>query len=228
MNPLVVTTIVLLTACVTGCGDRPTTTPEVATTATPPAGVTPTPPSSRSSTSSELSVPATPTAPDGAGWSPGSHGLRGRLVVTQMPGEPGQPQIRLDLELENVSDSAMPIEIWWESFADMLELTLEDEAGVALPREMIGGNYLSPPPHWLAIPHGAAIRLRISRNVYEYVRPGRTLIRPFSLQAWVSPAAPAGTLYLRGTLTAKATGETGHRAWTGPLALPRVALPRGD
>jgi hypothetical protein len=44
-------------------------------------------------------------------WSLPIDGLRGRLIATTVE-DNGRPQVRLELELENVRDAATPIAIW--------------------------------------------------------------------------------------------------------------------
>jgi hypothetical protein len=156
-----------------------------------------------------------PEAHPGAGLL-GEPGPDAWALADTLPVE-GHPQVGLDLELENVSDSAAPIEIPWGTLSSMLTLSLEDERAVAIPRDMVGGNEFTLPPGWLVLPVHSSMRIRIS----EYPG-GRTMLRPFSFQAWDLPAKSAGVLYLRGTLTPIVSNEPGHRAWSGSIALPRI------
>jgi hypothetical protein len=133
--------------------------------------------------------------------------------------------VRLDLDLENVSDVANPIEISWGSLSTVLALALEDEAGAAVARDAVGGNELTILPMWLELPVSSTMHMLISKAAYEYVPTGRTMLRPFSFQAWDIPPKRTGTLYLKGKITPLPAKDTGHRAWRGPLDLPRVALP---
>jgi hypothetical protein len=107
----------------------------------------------------------------------------------------------------------------------VLTLTLEDEAGKEIARDAIGGNELTLPPYVLALPVRSLLRMTLSPAAYEYVPSGKTMLRPFALVAWDLPAKRTGKLYLRATLAPVAPNAAGPRAWQGPLALPRVALP---
>lgn len=174
------------------------------------------------------SVPATaaPKPPPRAdAWSPSVEGLRGRLVLTPTQDTNHRPQLQIALELENTSDSAAPLAISAGNPSQMLQLTLEDEAGKGLAHDAVGGNELTLPPYVLALPVRSMLRMTLSPAAYEYVPSGVTLLRPFALVAWDMPAKRAGKLYLRATLAPVAPKDAGPRAWKGPLELPRVALP---
>jgi hypothetical protein len=150
-------------------------------------------------------------------------GLRGRLIATKAADVDGHPQARLELELENVTGSS--IALWWdETPPSVLRVSLEDQGGIALPSAGVGGSFGAPPPHWVQLAPGSR-RTTVSDAVYEYVPGGRTLIRPMTFQGWEMPSAGHGPLYLGGLFTGVKAPEPGHHAWTGPLKLPRVALP---
>ena len=206
MQPTVASTLAALACSVSGCDDK---TSAVAAPA-PASGAAPGPASA---------------AQADPGWSVVVDGVRGRLVVTRAPEHAGKPQLHIDLELENVRDTAMPAEIRWGSFEDMVKFSLEDAAGRALPAIAPGGNSLAIPDYWQPLPIRAALRVPISRNAYEYVSAGRTLFRPLVFQAWELTDPPPGPLYLRATFTPARSDEANRNVWTGPLELPRVALP---
>jgi hypothetical protein len=161
-------------------------------------------------------------------WSPAVDGIRARLIA--VPTENGgRPQLRLELELENVSDSGNPIEIWWTGLSSMLDLALEDETGKALPRISAGGNELTPLPFWLPILHQSSLRVVVAAKAYEYRDPDRVFLRPMVFQEWaLAPSASPSRLFIRGTLTPKDAPERSERrnqAWRGPLKLPRAEIP---
>jgi hypothetical protein len=159
------------------------------------------------------------------GWSATVEGVRGRLIVTSAPAIDGKPQVRIELEIENVSDSAMPIAIGWGNLSQVLELSLEDESGAPVARDAVPGNEITMQPSWLALPVSSSLRVVASKAAYEHVPNGRTMLRPFTFQAWTIPAA-RGPLYLRGKLTPLQVNDAGNRRpWSGPLSLPRVPLP---
>jgi hypothetical protein len=164
-----------------------------------------------------------PRPPDG--WSASVDGLRGRLVLTASQDASRRPQLALAVELENTSDSAAPLEISAGSPSQMLKLTLEDEAGKPVERDMVGGNELTIPPYSLALPVRSTLVMTVAPAAYEYVPSGLIMLRPFSFVAWDMPAKRTGKLYLRATLAPVKPPADGSRAWKGPLELPRVPLP---
>src|SRR4051812_23001173 len=65
-------------------------------------------------TTSGEARPSAPAVADTApAWSPVVNGLRGRLIATPVKDPSGKPQVRLELVLDNVSDSAAPINLGW-------------------------------------------------------------------------------------------------------------------
>jgi hypothetical protein len=159
---------------------------------------------------------------DSDNWSPVVEGVRGRLIATSAQ-DAGRPQIRLDLELENVTDLGTPIEIWWTNWSAMLDLSLEDSTGTVLPRLGLAGNEAGPPPFWLALLRHGSMRAMITKHAFEYVSNDRLLLRPTTFQGWAL-ADRTSPLYLRGTLTPKPSPQPRDRAWRGPLAFPRVRV----
>ncbi len=169
---------------------------------------------------------AKPAASDAAdNWSPEVQGVRGRLIATPTQ-DAGRSQVRLDLELENVRNFGNPIEMWWKSVGAMLDLSLEDVAGVVLPRMSMAGNEMIPPPYWLELPFGSSIRILISKAAFESTLDGRLFLRPTTFQGWLLPPTGASTaaFYLRGNFNAAAAPEPRPRYWLGQLSLPRVAI----
>jgi hypothetical protein len=162
----------------------------------------------------------------GGAWSADVAGVRGRLLATPAQTTDGPRQLRLEVELENVSDVAAPIEIWWTDVEGAVTFSLEDEAGNAVPETGIGGNHLSPLGHWLRLESRSATRMVVTPAAYEYVRPGVTLLRPVTFQAWDLSQPSTAKLYLRARLApGAAEGSVPRRNWKGPLELPRVVLP---
>jgi hypothetical protein len=174
--------------------------------------------------SAEGARPAAQVGETRGDWSLPVDGLRGRLIATMVEDDV-RPQVRLELELENVREVATPIAMGWGSWSAQLDFSLEDGSGAMLPRSSPGGNELSPGPYWLHVPWGSSLRMVISKAAYEY-GPDRVLFRPMSFVAWELPR-DRSTVYARGTLTPRDPAEPHpvYRAWRGPLALPRLALP---
>ena len=158
-------------------------------------------------------------------WSKELHGVRARLIATSLAAYKDKPQLGLAVEIENASDSATPISIWWGYLGDMLTLTLEDEAGKPCAMAGIGGNHIDGPPFRLPLPVGTTLRATISSGALEYVPSGRVLLRPFSLVAWELAPTRSSKLYLRAKLAPGAPTDGKRASWSGPLELPRIALP---
>jgi hypothetical protein len=171
------------------------------------------------------SIDASPglVLPEGE-WSAVVDGVRGRLaVIPRMLNE--KPQVQIDLELENVSTLGTPIEIPWTDVRSLLQLSLEDENGVAAAGDIKpAGNHMTPLPFWLQLPYESSMRFTISSGAYQYFPDGRVWLRPLPFSAWIMTENRGRKLYLRGKLVPNKSTENGHTPWKGPLDLPRVAL----
>ncbi len=223
--------IIALATCLVACNEKPPvpapSRPAAveASPSPPPATAAPSPPPATAAPclpppSAPPAEPPTPVDGRPGAWSAPVAGLRGRLVVVRLADSEGHRQAGLDLELENVRDVADAIQIAWEGASSMLDFTLEDAAGHAVPRLALGGNELVVPAR-LALPPGATLRLRISRGLYESAK----LVRPTSFQGWeIRPDTPK-TLYLRATFAPPGSKVRTERLWTGPIVLPRVPMP---
>ncbi len=174
-----------------------------------------------------MAATGAPAAPAAPAWSKAVGGVRGRLVATSTTDPAGKPQLAIALELENMTDVDAPVPIRWsDDLGAMLKFRVEDATGTPLPDSAVGGSYASGPPYTLLLPHASMLRKTVSTGVFEYVGPGRTLIRPLTFQAWDLPATH-GPLFLRATMTPvpPANGHPDPKAWAGPLDLPPVPLP---
>ena len=163
--------IIALATCLVACNEKPPvpapSRPAAveASPSPPPATAAPSPPPATAAPclpppSAPPAEPPTPVDGRPGAWSAPVAGLRGRLVVVRLADSEGHRQAGLDLELENVRDVADAIRIAWEGASSMLDFTLEDAAGHAVPRLALGGNELVVPAR-LALPPGATLRLRI-------------------------------------------------------------------
>ncbi len=159
-----------------------------------------------------------------AAWSATVSGLRGRLIATPFQDAQHRAQVKLELELENVSDSAEPMAIAVGLFPGVVELAVEDAAGKPLPEDHPGGNEIALPPYALRLPQASTLRATLSSSAFEYLTTGIAWLRPFAFKAWTIPAK-RGPLFLRATFKPVESDVAGPRAWNGALALPRVALP---
>jgi hypothetical protein len=169
-------------------------------------------------------APATAAAAPDPAWSPTVRGLRGRLIATASEDARHRPQLRLELELENVSDRAAPIALAWSDLEDMLALAVVDDHGAAIEQSHPGGNRISGPPFVLLLPVASALRVTISPAAYEYLPGGRTSLRPLTFQAWDVPS-PRAPRSLRATFHPSPAAPADPARWSGVLALPAVALP---
>jgi hypothetical protein len=159
------------------------------------------------------------------GWSDVVSGLRGRLIATPVPDTRG-PQVKIELELENVTNNPDPIAIWWTDWTPMLKLSLEDEA-FPLNGLQPGGNRPVLPGQWLILPRQSSLRMTVSKAAYEYVKPQTVWFRPTVFQGWLLPESRTSKLYVSGTLTPEKSREKRANQWglSLPLRLPRVELP---
>lgn len=157
-------------------------------------------------------------------WSPPVAGLRGRLVARLGKDKNARPQVRFSLELENVSDSAAPIELAWDGLESMLKLAFEDATGKALPLMATGGNSLTGPPYWLYVPVSSAIHFDIAKEAYEYLPDGRALFRPLSFQALELPRERTSPPRVKATFGPSASSTLPKRGWQRILHIPAVSL----
>jgi hypothetical protein len=167
-------------------------------------------------------APATCNAQAGA-WSQTVSGVRGRLVIVPQDSE-GRPQIRVDLELENLREVANNVEIWWSNAGLMLDFQLEDEQGTPIAKGAAFGNEAQPFPTWLILPHASALRV----TLFPVGLAGRQFRLP-NFQEWDLSHQPTGTLCLRATFKPRAAPDSANvtrnrRPWIGPLALPCAPL----
>lgn len=173
------------------------------------------PPTTSSSSSSDDHVGA---------WSTPVAGLRGRFLAASSKDKEGRVQVRFSLELENVSDSAAPIEIAWDGFEAMLKLAFEDAAGKPLPLMATGGNSLTGPPYFLAVPVSSSIHFDVAKTAYEYLPDGRALFRPLSFQALEIPKGASSPPKVKASFGPSPSSTLPKKGWQGTLQIPAVAL----
>jgi hypothetical protein len=161
-------------------------------------------------------------------WSAEVEGLRGRLIATPLT-EPRGPQFLLEIELQNTTNSAAPIEIWWGTWNGMLQFKLEEESGKPVISDVVpGGNNASIPPYWLKLPDHSSIRAVVAARGFEYMTPAtpdRLFLRPAVFQGWFLPVKRTSKLFLSAVFTPPKAPEPSRFQWVGPLTLPRVPLP---
>jgi hypothetical protein len=158
-------------------------------------------------------------------WSETLQGVRGRLVVWHAKTSDGTRQLGIGVEIENLSGTLGPIPIWWTEMADMLDFSLEDDAGKVIPMFGFPGNHMTPLPHWFELESGSTVRFTVSTDAYEYPSSKRVFLRPITFQGWDLTGMAHRKLAIRATFRTQPAKEPRRRAWTGPLALPAVAVP---
>jgi hypothetical protein len=170
-------------------------------------------------------TPAVPETSPG-NWSAVVNGVRGRLIVTPVP-DPRGAQFQLEFELQNMTNNAEPIDIWWGNWNDMLRFALEDESGAPVISGVEpGGNQMIIAPFWLKLIRQGSMRAIVSTAGFEYLQaPERLLLRPTVFQGWFLPLPRTSKLYLSAVFTPPKSREKTRSQWVGPLSLPRVALP---
>jgi hypothetical protein len=156
-------------------------------------------------------------------WSPTVSGLRGRLVASA--GDGTAPRVvRVELELENVSDVANPIEIYWDIDA-VLSFSLTDEAGTEIETTPTMVSIQRVFPYWLALPPDSTLRIDITTTGYGMVpRPSVVVGLPHDA-FWQLDATDTPRRLLRGVLRPISTRATHRRPWQGRLDLPPVEIP---
>lgn len=160
-------------------------------------------------------------------WSPTVEGIRARLVSTPTTDASKRTQVEIWLEVENVSDTDGGIPLPWGYVGDMLQFTVEDDAGKVVQGAGVGGSYASGGPYLVALPVGATLRVPVSKGAYEYPAGGKIYFRPLTFQAWDLPVKhPKWTLKAKLSPHPMDKGtKLPSRAWTKPLELPKIELP---
>jgi len=155
-------------------------------------------------------------------WSAPVDGLRGRLLVT--PGDTfnGTRMLVVYLELENVSNVANPLEIYFDEYRT-LESKVVDGEGKPLKQPPVAASILSPGPYWLTIPVDGLLRFRVSVSGYGIYKDSGTDL-PMSSGNWVIPRGDKKEYFLEATFKAD-PDKAKPRAWQGTLSLPRVPIP---
>jgi hypothetical protein len=157
-------------------------------------------------------------------WSVPAEGLRARILASMSHTFYGTPQIRIDLELQNVSDVATPIEIEWDIDA-LLSFELADETGRSVPRAVRPCNITRVMPYWIAIPCDSTLRTNITTSGYGQFPNQRWFLGLPGGGAWESALGDTHRYSLLGTLSARSLDNPTHRAWRGTITLPAVELP---
>jgi hypothetical protein len=151
-------------------------------------------------------------------WSNGVHGLRGRLVVRPGYVVDGTQMLAVDLELENVSDVANPIEVP-DSWSVAYELL--DPNGQPVEETRSPASVLTPAPFGLVIPYEGVLRFRVSVAGFACPPDQRAVVGVPS-RCWVIRRDDRAEYSLAATFSATSAGR---RTWHGELRLPPAPLP---
>ena len=182
-----------------------------------------TPPLSSASKPEQPTPPVIKSSLPSPGWSPAVNGLRGRLLVS--PGAGTLPRtVRVDLELENVSDVANPIEIYWD-IDGVLSFSLADGDGREIANTPTAASIRRSSPHWLMLPFDSALRINITTHGYGVMPEPGVFIGLPHMDAWQFEASDMRRRLLHGVFTATATVAAHDRQWQGTLDLPIVEIP---
>lgn len=155
-------------------------------------------------------------------WSQPVNGLRGRLLTA--PGETfnGTGLLDVYLELENVSDVANPMEVYFDPYKSLTSSVVDSE-GKPLKQPPVAASILSPGPFWLVIPSDGILKFRVSVSGYGIYKDSGTDI-PMNSGNWVIAPDDKKQYFVKGDFSA-APDRTKPRAWQGMLHLPRVLIP---
>jgi hypothetical protein len=147
------------------------------------------------------------------GWSRPASGLRGRLLASAADGSCGTTiQLRVDVELENVSDVGNPLEILWEK-DEALVFRLTDASGAAIATAPASASITEPGPHWITLPVRSSLRMDVTTYGYA-VRPNlRLFIGLAGMRTWQIEANDAGRYRLGATLTSQGPADGTRNVW---------------
>jgi hypothetical protein len=186
------------------------------------------PPAPSAAAPTDPGVPIRPTLPAkgalaSSGWSSPVNGLQGRLLVSA--GEGTSPRIvRIDLELQNVSNVGSPMELYWDIDA-VLSFSLADEEGKEIETTPTAASIRRAAPYWLMLPMDSTLRTNLTTHGYGIEpKPGVFIGLP-NMMAWQIDATDKRRRRIHGVLTATATTAADGREWKGTLDLPLVEIP---
>jgi hypothetical protein len=162
--------------------------------------------------------------PETGSWSEPVEGVRGRIIVAEDPKVNGTIMLAVYLELQNVSDVANPIEIYFDPDrtvqCQLLDANNKPAAISGLP-----ASIMQPPPFWLSLPYDSSMRFRVSVSGYGVPKDAGRLI-PMTCGDWIIKADDHAVRSLEVTLNVSPPKATsGHRAWRGTIKMPGVKIP---
>jgi hypothetical protein len=159
--------------------------------------------------------------------------LRGRLMIAQghSPGHAGAwPETEVYLEFENVSDSIMPMQIYFDAWRG-LRCELRDANGKLLPQSASGGSGGGPAECWITLPHDSTIRVRANMSGYGKPKGSGLLLVLSPGASWDIQAGDTNDYFLCGTFTVTPPSnhvakdfEAARAEWHGTLEFPKMKI----
>ena len=182
-------------------------------------------------TRTDPDIPNQPSqnAPQNVGkWSSVVDGLRGRIIIESAHDSEAMEEIRIYIEIQNVSSSKGWINVLF-SPESCFDWQLTDRAGQ--PAERIGVTLLAPfqLPAWITLPANSTMRFLVSGG-YSIAGGGLA----FGLEeGWlwrISPVISTHYYLKMSFVNATPLRDSGappnRNMWKGELVLPEVVVPR--
>lgn len=181
-------------------------------------------------------APAAADAARGAepAWSATVDGLRARLVVS-VPDKPeaehGVRMARTWIEIENVSDVANPVDLFW-NVDKIFDFALEDADGKPAATGSMAASIAMVPPFWLVIPSDSLLRVSITTWGYGVLpNQGDVFLGLPATHAWQLAHDDTRVYRLRGRLAVPSGDgddryDADRQVWQNAIDLPPVAVSR--
>jgi hypothetical protein len=155
-------------------------------------------------------------------WSKPVDGLRGRLSVREGKPYIGTRMLDVYLELENVSDVANPIELYFDTERSIVSRVV-DVNGNEVAQPQNGASIALPPPFWIAVPSDGDLRFRVSVSGYGVYKNSGTQIQMNS-GSWLIKPGDKNWYFLEASLVSRPPASDKRRAWSGELKLPKILI----
>jgi hypothetical protein len=126
------------------------------------------------------------------------------------------------LELENVSDVANPIELYFDTERSIVSRVV-DVNGNEVAQPPNGASIALLPPFWIAVPSDGDLRFRVSVSGYGVYKNSGTQIQMNS-GSWLIKPGDKNWYFLEASLVSKPPAGDKRRAWSGELKLPKILI----
>jgi len=157
-------------------------------------------------------------------WSASVGGLRGRLLIGEDAPCNGTRMAKVYLELQNVSDVANQMEIYFDTIHSPLKYDVLDPGGKVFPQAPTPCDIMTPNPYWIRLPFDAVLRFRVSLNGYGIPRNGGWAIG-LDGGFWIIPPTASGDYFLTGSFSVIPLKDGTSHPWQGVLELPKARIP---